>query len=125
MRQRRGSVQKWRDGSSGRSFNSAAPRAPLYAIGGGHSNGPPPPGEPNKGGGKSIASRLPCFSAGHQPNTIRTVSARTRGYGMNAIARGFLVSAVVYGLLGMLLGLQMGISHNHGQMPTHAHIMVI
>lgn len=44
---------------------------------------------------------------------------------MNGIARGFLVSAVVYGLLGMLLGLHMGITHNHGQMPTHAHIMVI
>jgi cbb3-type cytochrome oxidase subunit 1 len=44
---------------------------------------------------------------------------------MNGIARGFLVSAVAYGLLGMLLGLHMGITHNHGQMPTHAHIMVI
>src|ERR1044072_9020407 len=44
---------------------------------------------------------------------------------MNGIARGFLVSAVAYGLLGMLLGLHMGITHNHGQMPTHAQIMVI
>lgn len=33
--------------------------------------------------------------------------------------------AVVYGLLGMLLGLHMAVSKNHGQMPTHAHIMVI
>ena len=44
---------------------------------------------------------------------------------MSGIARGFFIAAVVYGLLGMLLGLEMGISHNHGQMPTHAHIMVI
>jgi hypothetical protein len=43
---------------------------------------------------------------------------------MNA-AKGFLTSAIVYGLLGMLLGLQMAISHDHGQRPTHAHIMVI
>jgi cbb3-type cytochrome oxidase subunit 1 len=44
---------------------------------------------------------------------------------MNGIARGFLISAITYGVLGMLLGLHMGITHNHGQMPTHAHIMVI
>lgn len=44
---------------------------------------------------------------------------------MNSVGRGFLISAVVYGVLGMLLGLHMGITHNHGQMPTHAHIMVI
>jgi uncharacterized protein involved in response to NO len=44
---------------------------------------------------------------------------------MNGIAKGFLITAIVYGLLGMLLGLEMAISHNHGQRPTHAHIMVI
>ena len=44
---------------------------------------------------------------------------------MNGIARGFFITAIVYGLLGMLLGLEMAISHNHGQRPTHAHIMVI
>ena len=44
---------------------------------------------------------------------------------MHSVARGFLISAIVYGVLGMLLGLHMGITHNHGQMPTHAHIMVI
>jgi cbb3-type cytochrome oxidase subunit 1 len=50
----------------------------------------------------------------------------TRGVNaMNSIARGFLISAIVYGVLGMLLGLEMGITHNHGQMPTHAHILVI
>ncbi len=44
---------------------------------------------------------------------------------MNGIARGFLISAVIYGLLGMALGLHMGLSKDHGQMPTHAHIMVL
>lgn len=44
---------------------------------------------------------------------------------MNGIAKGFFISAIIYGLLGMLLGLHMAISDDHGQMPTHAHIMVI
>lgn len=44
---------------------------------------------------------------------------------MTCVARGFLISAIAYGVVGMLLGLHMGITHNHGQMPTHAHILVI
>ena len=32
---------------------------------------------------------------------------------------------LVYGTLGILLGLHMAMSQNHGQMPTHAHILVI
>jgi heme/copper-type cytochrome/quinol oxidase subunit 1 len=44
---------------------------------------------------------------------------------MQGLGKGFFVSALVYGVLGMLLGLHMAISNNHGQMPTHAHIMVI
>ncbi len=44
---------------------------------------------------------------------------------MRGIARAFFVSAVVYGLLGMLLGLDMAMRHDHGQLPTHAHIMVV
>jgi cbb3-type cytochrome oxidase subunit 1 len=44
---------------------------------------------------------------------------------MRGLGKGFFVSALVYGVLGMLLGLHMAISNNHGQMPTHAHIMVI
>ena len=44
---------------------------------------------------------------------------------MRGIARAFFISAVVYGLLGMLLGLDMAMRHDHGQLPTHAHIMVI
>jgi hypothetical protein len=44
---------------------------------------------------------------------------------MNKFAKGFLISAIVYGFLGMLLGLEMAISNNHAQRPTHAHIMVI
>ncbi len=44
---------------------------------------------------------------------------------MTGIARNFFMTAVGYGLLGMLLGLHMAMSQDHGQMPTHAHIMVI
>ena len=44
---------------------------------------------------------------------------------MNATARRCFASAVVFTLLGMALGLFMAITHDHGQMPTHAHIMVL
>ena len=44
---------------------------------------------------------------------------------MRGIARGFFASAVVYGLLGMLLGLDMAMRHGHVELPTHAHIMVV
>lgn len=44
---------------------------------------------------------------------------------MRAVARGFFTAAIAYGLLGMLLGLHMVIGHDHGQRPTHAHVMVI
>jgi cbb3-type cytochrome oxidase subunit 1 len=44
---------------------------------------------------------------------------------MRGIARAFFTSAVVYGLLGMLLGLDMAMRHDHTELPTHAHIMVV
>ncbi|MDX2157517.1 MAG: hypothetical protein SFW09_13520 [Hyphomicrobiaceae bacterium] len=44
---------------------------------------------------------------------------------MVGIARAFFTSALVYGVVGMLLGLSMAMQHNHSQMPTHAHVMVI
>jgi cbb3-type cytochrome oxidase subunit 1 len=44
---------------------------------------------------------------------------------MVSIARMFFASALIYGILGMLLGLHMAASHDHGQMPTHAHLLVI
>lgn len=43
---------------------------------------------------------------------------------MRGIAGAFFATAVAYGLLGMLLGLDMAIRHDHGELPTHAHIMV-
>ena len=43
---------------------------------------------------------------------------------MHGVARNFFTLAIVYALLGMALGLSTSISHDHGQMPTHAHIMV-
>jgi hypothetical protein len=47
------------------------------------------------------------------------------GDDMQGIGRAFFVSALFYGVLGMLLGLHMAMSNDHGQMPTHAHIMVV
>ena len=33
--------------------------------------------------------------------------------------------SLIYGLAGLLLGLDMGIRHDHAELPTHAHIMVV
>lgn len=44
---------------------------------------------------------------------------------MRGIGKWFVTTAILYGLLGMMLGLHMAMSHDHGQRPTHAHIMVI
>jgi hypothetical protein len=44
---------------------------------------------------------------------------------MRGIARGFFISALAYGFLGLLLGIHMAIGQDRTQMPTHAHIMVI
>ncbi|MER8484843.1 hypothetical protein [Mesorhizobium sp. M1322] len=43
---------------------------------------------------------------------------------MQKVARNFFTLAVIYAMFGMALGLQMAISQDHAQMPTHAHIMV-
>lgn len=43
---------------------------------------------------------------------------------MQGVARNFFTLAIIYALFGMALGLQMSITHDHGQMPVHAHIMV-
>lgn len=39
--------------------------------------------------------------------------------------RKFVLSALCYALLGMLLGIQMAASKDHGQFVTHAHIMLV
>ncbi|MTD93498.1 hypothetical protein GIW81_04010 [Hyphomicrobium sp. xq] len=44
---------------------------------------------------------------------------------MTGLAARFFGSAVVYAVLGMTLGLVMGITKDHAQMPTHAHLLVI
>ncbi|EKO3404549.1 TonB-dependent receptor [Vibrio fluvialis] len=36
----------------------------------------------------------------------------------------FVTSSLGYAILGMLLGIYMAASHNHGQLVTHAHIML-
>ena len=43
---------------------------------------------------------------------------------MQGAARLFFTVAICYAVLGMTLGLFMAISQNHGEMPTHAHIML-
>lgn len=44
---------------------------------------------------------------------------------MQGVARNFFTLAVLYGICGMVLGLSMAMTHDHSQMPTHAHIMVL
>lgn len=43
---------------------------------------------------------------------------------MTGAARLFFSLALAYAVAGMALGIYMAASHDHGQMPTHAHIMV-
>ena len=43
---------------------------------------------------------------------------------MQGAARLFFTLAVIYSILGMILGLTMAISNDHGEMVTHAHIML-
>ena len=43
---------------------------------------------------------------------------------MQGVARQFFTLAIIMGILGMMLGLSMAISHNHVEMPVHAHVMV-
>ena len=43
---------------------------------------------------------------------------------MQGAARLFFALAIIYAIAGMLLGLSMAMSHDHLQMPTHAHIML-
>ena len=43
---------------------------------------------------------------------------------MQGVARNFFTLAIVYALIGMGLGIDMAISQDHTQMPTHAHVMV-
>ena len=44
---------------------------------------------------------------------------------MQGVARNFFTMAVIYSIVGMMLGLSMAMSHDHSQLPTHAHIMVL
>lgn len=43
---------------------------------------------------------------------------------MKGAARLFFILAIAYAISGMTLGIYMAASHDHTQMPTHAHIMV-
>ncbi|BCH22416.1 hypothetical protein MesoLjLc_21590 [Mesorhizobium sp. L-8-10] len=43
---------------------------------------------------------------------------------MKGVARNFFALAIIYAICGMVLGLSMAISQDHGQMPVHAHTMV-
>tara|TARA_R100000656_G_scaffold121947_1_gene97235 strand:+ start:1393 stop:1782 length:390 start_codon:yes stop_codon:yes gene_type:complete len=39
--------------------------------------------------------------------------------------RKFAITGLIYALLGMILGIHMAATHNHGQLVTHAHIMLL
>lgn len=39
--------------------------------------------------------------------------------------RKYLMTALGYGIIGLLLGIHMAMSKNHGQYVTHAHIMLV
>ncbi|GGZ46022.1 hypothetical protein [Asticcacaulis endophyticus] len=41
------------------------------------------------------------------------------------IASWFLRSAIIFGIIGMIMGIVMGISHDHTLSPVHAHINLI
>lgn len=43
---------------------------------------------------------------------------------MQRVARNFFTLAIIFALCGMALGIHMGMSGDHSQMPTHAHIML-
>jgi cbb3-type cytochrome oxidase subunit 1 len=43
---------------------------------------------------------------------------------MQGVARQFFTLAIIMGILGMMLGLSMAMSHDHTEMPVHAHTMV-
>ncbi|PWJ78386.1 hypothetical protein C7441_11653 [Pseudaminobacter salicylatoxidans] len=43
---------------------------------------------------------------------------------MQGVARNFFLLAIIYAICGLMLGLFMGISGDHTEMPAHAHIMV-
>ena len=44
---------------------------------------------------------------------------------MTGAARNFFILALIYAICGMSLGLYMGLSQDHTQMPAHAHTMVL
>jgi cbb3-type cytochrome oxidase subunit 1 len=43
---------------------------------------------------------------------------------MQGAARLFFTFAIIYAIVGMILGLNMAISNDHGELVTHAHIML-
>lgn len=44
---------------------------------------------------------------------------------MKRFDRAYLIWALCYAAAGMGLGIYMGISRNHGEFPTHAHVMLV
>jgi predicted membrane channel-forming protein YqfA (hemolysin III family) len=43
---------------------------------------------------------------------------------MQGVARNFFILGIVMAIAGMMLGISMAMSHDHIEMPTHAHTMV-
>ena len=43
---------------------------------------------------------------------------------MQGVARNFFILGIIMAIAGMMLGIQMAMSHDHLEMPVHAHTMV-
>jgi len=41
------------------------------------------------------------------------------------VEKKYILSSFIYGLLGLVLGIYMAATKNHGQMVTHAHVMLL
>lgn len=44
---------------------------------------------------------------------------------MQGVARWFLSVSVLFAVAGMALGMRMGLTENHDQIPAHAHMMLV
>ena len=56
---------------------------------------------------------------------ILHLSLILRGGSRQMLAEKFIKSAVVYLIIGLALGIYMGISKDHSQMPAHAHLNLL
>lgn len=71
----------------------------------------------------ALDSAVPLTSAAADHQTVPTTTII--GVAMKRFDRAYLIWALCYAAAGMGLGIYMGMSGNHGQFVTHAHIMLV